>query len=451
MTARPATRPRRSPRPAAAAHWKQSYPFSCGPAALGSVLSELGWRPPGPRTSEETALWRESTAVGCPGAHPYGLALAARARGFRAEIWEDGPRPWLGPHVVHVHRLLGLSAYRRVDQLLLAASRAAGIPSHRGPRGPTTPAPGLLLVTDHEGPSTAPDPHWIGLVPAADGSWRVHDPLRAAAIRSTRTFGEWWAASGFEGTRTWMAVSRADAAPSGGAEPSQGRIPAPDPAGHHHGHPHPLGADGRPTELARRPWTRAEAIAALDAPDRVRTQDPAIVWRHARLRPGMTVVEVGAGTGYFALPAARLVGEGGRVYAVDLSEDLVELVRERAAAERLPQLRAVQSSVDRIPLPARIADIVLLANVLHDIPAPTLAEAVRLLRPGGRLVNVDWKPSPTPHGPPASIRIAPAAASRLLGRHGLRTVERWTLGPWHYGLTLLGPGRVRGPERDTSP
>ncbi|EQD50046.1 SAM-dependent methyltransferase [mine drainage metagenome] len=114
-------------------------------------------------------------------------------------------------------------------------------------------------------------------------------------------------------------------------------------------------------------------------------------------------------------------------------------MRERAQAEHLVQLQAVHSTVDRIPLPTGLADVVLLANVLHDIPAPTLAEAVRLLGPGGRLVNVDWAPRPTPHGPPASIRIAPAAASRMFGRLGLRTVERWTLGPWHYGLTLVRP------------
>ncbi|EQD44223.1 Methyltransferase type 11 domain protein, partial [mine drainage metagenome] len=302
-----------------------------------SVLTAMGWQPTAPRASEELALWRESTAVACPGAHPLGLALAARARGFRAELWESGPRPWLRAHIVNVHRLLRGPAYGRIERTLADASRAAGIRSHRGRGGPSTVGPGLLLVADHGGPTTAPDPHWIGLVPAPDGTWWVHDPLRRSAGRSPRTLRDWWAASGFDGTKTWIALAAAPEAPGGGPTAD---VPA---------HPHHHGPEGRPTELARRAWTRSEAIAALDSPDRIRTQDPAVVWRHARLRAGMTVVEVGAGTGYFALPAARTVGPNGHVYAVDLSEDLVDLVRERAQAEHLVQLQAVHSTVDRIP------------------------------------------------------------------------------------------------------
>ncbi len=425
-------------------HWSQSYPFTCGPAALGSVLSSLGWDPAGSRAREELALWRECTAVACPGAHPLGLALAAHARGFSVELWESGPRPWLGAHVVNAHRLLRGPAYGRVERLLADASRSAGISRHRGRGGPGVPAPGLLLVTEHGGPSTPPDPHWIGLVPTPDGGWWVHDPVRRTAIRSTRTLREWWETSGFEGTKSWIALgSGVPASADAGEDPHSPHV---DPVrAQRHGPSRD--PERRPTELARRGWTRAEAIAALDSPERGRTQDPATVVRHAGLRAGQTVVEVGAGTGYFALPAARAVGPGGRVFAVDISEELVRLLKERANAEHLGWLRAVQSTEERIPLPTGAADVVLLANVLHDIPASTLQEAIRLLRPGGRLVNVDWGPGPTPHGPPASVRISPAAARRLLGEHGLRTIEEWPFGPWHYGLTLIRPVRARaGPE-----
>jgi SAM-dependent methyltransferase len=189
--------------------------------------------------------------------------------------------------------------------------------------------------------------------------------------------------------------------------------------------------------LAGRAWTRAEALGALEAPERRQSQDPDALWTRVGLAPGATVVDVGAGTGFFAVPAARRVGPEGHVYAVDLSGELVELLRERRDRESLPQLQPLKNTLSSIPLPSEVADVVLLANVLHDIPASTVSEAVRLLRPRGRFVNVDWKKSAaTPGGPPLGIRLTPEEAERRLEGHGLRAFERWEFGPWHYGLVL---------------
>jgi ubiquinone/menaquinone biosynthesis C-methylase UbiE len=188
--------------------------------------------------------------------------------------------------------------------------------------------------------------------------------------------------------------------------------------------------------LARRAWTRKEALGALEAPERRQSQDPEALWTRVGLKPGATVVDVGAGTGFFAVVAARRVGPEGRVYAVDLSEELVELLRERRDRESLPQLQPLRNTLTSIPLPSGVADVVLLANVLHDIPVSTLSEAVRLLKPRGRFVNVDWKKEETPGGPPLEIRLTPDEAEQLLEKHGLQAVERWEYGPWHYALVL---------------
>jgi ubiquinone/menaquinone biosynthesis C-methylase UbiE len=186
----------------------------------------------------------------------------------------------------------------------------------------------------------------------------------------------------------------------------------------------------------------------LESPARRASQDPEEVWTRVGLRPGDVVADVGAGTGYFALPAAARVGPSGHVYAIDLSSDLVDLIRTRRDQASLPQLQPIQNTVSSIPLPSEIADVVLLANVLHDFPPSTIAEAVRLLKPQGRLVNIDWKKQSTPTGPPLSIRLSPEQAARLLGKRGLMEVDRWEFGPSHYGLILRRsprspPGRTR--------
>lgn len=189
-----------------------------------------------------------------------------------------------------------------------------------------------------------------------------------------------------------------------------------------------------------RGWTREEALARLDAPERHRAQDPDRMWQKAGLASGETVADVGAGTGFYALPAARIVGAEGRVYAIDLSEELVALLAERRDAQRLPWLQPVHCSAEHIPLDAGIADVVLLANVLHDLPPRMIAEAARLLRPSGRLVNVDWHRRATEAGPPLEIRLTPEAAASRLAELGLKEAERWEIGETHYA-GLFRPAR----------
>lgn len=185
--------------------WKQSFPFSCGPAALGSVLVPLGWKPSRDRVREELEIWRESTAVACPGAHPFGLALAAVRRGFTSAVRVSGPRPWLWHHIRSEHAYSQLASYTAIERALLRQCAETEVPILRSDRPPRNPEAGLLLVTAHAGRSAERDPHWIGLLPTSDGLW-ISDPLRPAAYRSDRSPREWWEKSGFEETRSWVAV-----------------------------------------------------------------------------------------------------------------------------------------------------------------------------------------------------------------------------------------------------
>ncbi len=193
-------------------------------------------------------------------------------------------------------------------------------------------------------------------------------------------------------------------------------------------------------------WSREDAVSVLDSPERRVTQDPIKFWSRVGLRVGQVVVDVGAGSGFYSFPAAQRVGPSGRVFAVDVSDELVALIRERAEAMKVANVEALLSSATHIPLDDAVADVTLLANVLHGVPPWTVDEAIRVLRPGGLLIDVDWKKRPSSEGPPVHHRLSASEATRVLSAHGLTPVRSFDLGPHHYALVLRRPrpGRPQG-------
>lgn len=187
-------------------------------------------------------------------------------------------------------------------------------------------------------------------------------------------------------------------------------------------------------------WSRQQALGRLETPERLRSHENRQLWEMVGLDRGERVVDVGAGTGYFAFAAGRVVGRHGRVWAVDVSPELIDLIGERRVRWRLPQVHPVLSRVERIPLATGSADAVLMANLLHGAPPSTLSESARLVRDGGRFVVVDWDKEGTGHGPPLRRRLSPAEASGRLATVGLTTVAHGRLGSDHYVLVATPTG-----------
>jgi ubiquinone/menaquinone biosynthesis C-methylase UbiE len=113
----------------------------------------------------------------------------------------------------------------------------------------------------------------------------------------------------------------------------------------------------------------------------------------AGITAGMTVADVGAGTGLFVRPFARAVGEAGKVYAVDITPEFIERIRAFAAAEGLRNVEAVLNDDRDVALPGASVDLAFLCDVYHhfEYPADMMASIRRALRPGGRLVVIDFK------------------------------------------------------------
>lgn len=194
-----------------------------------------------------------------------------------------------------------------------------------------------------------------------------------------------------------------------------------------------------------------ERREVLKAADRGEWLPPEFILRVAGVEPGQIVLDVGAGTGFWTEPIARLVGPSGRVIAVDVEPVMLDEIRTLAAQHQLTNVDVVQSEETSIPLADGMADLIVLGFVLHepDDLDGFLNEIVRLLKPTGRVLVIEWEDHPTPAGPPLEYRISAEEARALLGAAGL-SVERIE-SPTDDAYILLGSEFHPGDPQMTMP
>jgi ubiquinone/menaquinone biosynthesis C-methylase UbiE len=184
--------------------------------------------------------------------------------------------------------------------------------------------------------------------------------------------------------------------------------------------------------------TRKKDVLLSD--ERLEALRPEELLRDLGLGAGQTVADIGCGPGFFTLPAARIVGEQGHVFAADVQGEMLTAVRARAAEAGLANIRVVKTSDTEIPMPAASCDFVLLFFVLHEIDqrAHFLHRAARLLKPEGRLAVMEWRRSEQMEGPPQADRIDPEELEADAQAAGLHVAEQREVNDRQY-LALLEP------------
>lgn len=171
--------------------------------------------------------------------------------------------------------------------------------------------------------------------------------------------------------------------------------------------------------------------------------DPYAILGEAGLGAEMKVADLGCGAaGHFVIPAGKIVGEKGAVYAVDLLKSVLEAVRSRARLEEVSNIKTVWSNLEiygATEIPPASLDMVLLVNTLFQIKKreEVFREAVRLAKPGGKILVVEWGAGEAPLGPPPAMRLGEDVARELAAANGAREVKKFKAGPYHYGILFI--------------
>jgi ubiquinone/menaquinone biosynthesis C-methylase UbiE len=162
------------------------------------------------------------------------------------------------------------------------------------------------------------------------------------------------------------------------------------------------------------------------------------------LREGMRVGEFGAGSGHYARAIAAIVGHSGKVYAVDVQEDLLKHIKLNTHEHHHRLIETVWGDIEKIGgshLRDASLDAVILANTFFQIENRfgVLGEIKRVLKPGGKLMVIDWAGSYGGMGPSPSKVVSEHDAEAFFINGGFHKVKAFRAGPHHYGIVFTAP------------
>ena len=178
-----------------------------------------------------------------------------------------------------------------------------------------------------------------------------------------------------------------------------------------------------------------EMLEHLNDPGRLKDIPPQWIWDKMNVKKASTVVDLGAGTGFFSKQFAAMPGVE-QVYALDISEKMIEYMRT-AVNPQYPQVVPMIMDESSIPLPADMADVVIMINLHHEFHEPhtILAECSRIMKTGGKMAIVDWAKKETEHGPPVKKRYSAEAIVKQLEEASFQQIRSYYTLPSHFLIT----------------
>jgi len=177
---------------------------------------------------------------------------------------------------------------------------------------------------------------------------------------------------------------------------------------------------------------------ALEDPKRDEYQKPHEVLTALRIKPGETIADIGAGSGYFSFRLAHFVGTKGKVYAVDVSPDMIRHINRRIRETKSENVISLLADPDDPLLPDRSINRFFICDVWHHVENQSkyLALMKKMLKPGGEVVMIDFHKKELPLGPPLGMKIAREDLLKQMEGNGFKLKTEHTFLPYQYFLVF---------------
>ena len=174
----------------------------------------------------------------------------------------------------------------------------------------------------------------------------------------------------------------------------------------------------------------------FESPERIKWQEPDSVVETLGLKPGQTIVDIGAGTGFFTRRFAKAVGPKGHAIGLDIEPSMVAYMKADAKKLHLNNYEARLVKPDDPALAPHSVDVVFFCDTLHHIenrPA-YLRKLLPALKPGGRVIDIDFKKEALPVGPPPEQKISLPLINAEFHDAGFRLIAKHDFLPYQYFL-----------------
>jgi ubiquinone/menaquinone biosynthesis C-methylase UbiE len=177
-----------------------------------------------------------------------------------------------------------------------------------------------------------------------------------------------------------------------------------------------------------------QAAGWLDRPEREKEEQTSKMIESLKLQPGDMVADIGAGSGAITFRLCDKVGAKGKVYAVDIQKEMLDLMRKRAAERKIANIELIHGTETDPKLPKESVDLILMVDVYHEFSLPfEMTEAmVKALKPGGRMVFVEFRMEDEKVPIKLVHKMSQAQVKKEMEPHALKWEKTIDILPWQH-------------------
>ncbi len=175
----------------------------------------------------------------------------------------------------------------------------------------------------------------------------------------------------------------------------------------------------------------------LDNPNRRKKLPPKQTLLNLGLSNGDIIADIGCGIGYFSIPASEIVGDSGKVFAIDISKAMLDVLKNKISDNQITNISLIQSKEYNFGLAENSVNVAFMCNILHEIDDKDkfINEIKNILMTNGKVAIIEWAKKETESGPPIDHRLSYDECKELLINNGFKEINNIEIGNDFYSIT----------------